>query len=330
MAEILASCKPKDLGERLPAATTDNPTVTSHPPTQDLSPADPTDIANPSTQSPPTATSTPLADLAVARNGSPDRLVRSAIDSVGGMSRFVPKGAWVIIKPNICTDYYGYEYAATTNPWVVGTLVQLAMEAGAEKVQVMDFPFGGSAESAYRNSGIAEQVAAAGGDMVLMSDFKYKKVAIKDAISLSKTNLYEDVQKADVLIDVPIAKTHGLAGLTLGMKNLMGLIRNREEIHWMIGDRLTDLTRLIKPTLTVIDGVRVLVANGPTGGSLDDVRQMDTVIVSPDVVAADSYAATALFGRNPEELTYIRSAVKANLGISDLSSLNIQEISLGG
>jgi uncharacterized protein (DUF362 family) len=114
------------------------------------------------------------------------------------------------------------------------------------------------------------------------------------------------------------------------MKNLMGLIRNREEIHWMIGDRLTDLTRLIKPTLTVIDAVRVLVANGPTGGSLDDVRQMDTVIVSPDVVAADSYAATALFGRNPEELTYIRSAVKANLGISDLSSLNIQEISLGG
>jgi uncharacterized protein (DUF362 family) len=271
-----------------------------------------------------------MPDLVAARSGTPDSLVRAALEGLGGMSRFVPRGAWVIIKPNICTDYYGYEYAATTNPWVVGTLVQLALEAGASRVQVMDFPFGGSAESAYRRSGIAEQVEAAGGEMVLMSDFMYKKVEIPNALSLKNTRLYEDVQKADVLINVPIAKTHGLAGLTLGMKNLMGLVRNREEVHWMIGDRLTDLTRLIKPTLTVIDGVRILTANGPTGGSLDDVRQMDTVIASPDVVAADSYAASTLFEWKPEKLAYIQSAAKVNLGNSDLSSLTIREISVGG
>ena len=108
--------------------------------------------------------------------------------------------------------------------------------------------------------------------------------------------------KADVLIDVPVAKTHGLARLTLGMKNLMGLIKNRSAIHSNLGQRIADLTSLFHPTLTVIDAVRMLMANGPTGGNLDDVKQMDTVIVSPDIVAADSFAAT-LFGLVPRSWT---------------------------
>ena len=113
----------------------------------------------------------PLPDLVVARNGQPEELVRRLIAALGGMSAFVPAGANVIIKPNICVAYHTYEYAATTNPWVVGTLVKMCLEAGAKSVKVMDLPFGGTQEAAYEISGIREQVQAAGGEMAPMPVF---------------------------------------------------------------------------------------------------------------------------------------------------------------
>lgn len=277
----------------------------------------------------PTTAAVDLPDLVVARNAEPEPLVAAAIAAIGGMGRFVTRGGWVIIKPNICTCYYPYEYATTTNPWVVGTLVKLCFDAGAGKVQVMDYPFGGSADQAYKSSGIAEQVEANGGEMVQMANFKFKEFKIENALGLKSAAIYEDVFAADALIDVPIAKHHGMSGLTLGMKNLMGLITNREQIHRDFGNRLTDLANKIKPKLTVIDAVRILTNNGPTGGDLDDVKKLDTVIVSPDIVAADSYAAT-LFGLQPDDLDYIRVGAKSGLGRNDLSALNIKEINLAG
>src|SRR5512134_3787017 len=123
---------------------------------------------------PATAGTAPsTTDLVVARGTDPEAMVRQALAVFGGMQAFVPKGATVVVKPNICTAYHTYEYAATTNPWVVGALVRLALEAGARRVQVFDFPFGGSAQEAYVRSGIEEQVSAAGGEMMPMPDFKF-------------------------------------------------------------------------------------------------------------------------------------------------------------
>jgi uncharacterized protein (DUF362 family) len=132
-----------------------------------------------------------------------------------------------------------------------------------------------------------------------------------------------------VVIDVPIAKHHGLARLTLGMKNLMGVIYDRPAMHRNLGQRLADLSSRVRPTLTVVDAVRMLMDHGPTGGSLEDVRQADTLIVSPDIVAADSYAAT-LFGLKPDDLAYVRAGAQLGLGRSDLNSLKIEEINVGG
>ena len=145
---------------------------------------------------------------------------------------------------------------------------------------------------------------------------------------MQQCDIFDDVLNADVLINVPIAKHHSLARLTLGMKNLMGVIRDRPSIHRNIGQRLADLTSRVYPTLTVVDAVRILVANGPTGGNLDDVRKTDTVIASPDIVAADSYAST-LFGLRPEELAYIQAGAAMGLGRSELGTLKIEEIAVG-
>ena len=140
--------------------------------------------------------------------------------------------------------------------------------------------------------------------------------------------VFDEVFNTDVLIDVPIAKHHGSAILTLGMKNLMGLIRNRSALHTNLGQSIAALNTLIRPTLTVIDAVRILMVNGPSGGNLDDVKKLDTVIASTDIVAADSYATT-LFGMRPEDIPYIQAGADMGLGIKDLATLKIEEISLG-
>ncbi len=279
----------------------------------------------------PAATATPSAgppDLVVARGGEPEELVRQAMLALGGMGRFVQPGYNVIIKPNICVAYHTYEYAATTNPWVVGTLVKLCREAGAARVRVMDSPFGGTPEEAYLRSGIQEQVQAAGGEMEIMSSFKYLTTDIPEGRDLRQWDFYDEVLNADLVIDVPIAKHHNLAKLTLAMKNLMGVISRRSAMHRNLGQRLADLSSLVRPGLVVVDAVRILMDNGPTGGNLDDVRKLDTVIATADIVAADSYAAT-LFGKQPLDLDYVRAGTEMGLGRSDLGNLRIEELSVG-
>ncbi len=276
-----------------------------------------------------TATPAGVPDLVVARGGEPEELVRRAVAALGGMEKFVSKGARVVVKPNICTSYYTYEYATTTNPWVVAALVKLCLEAGAKTVQVFDYPFGGALVDAYAKSGIADQVKAAGGDMTFMLAYQYVDVNIPNGTSLKKTKAYKDALEADVIIDVPIAKHHSSTRLTLGMKNLMGIIQNRNIIHGDLWHRIPDLASLFRPRLTVIDAVRILTAHGPAGGSLDDVQKLDTVIASPDIVAADAYA-TSLFSLKPEDIPYIPAAAEAGLGRMDLDNLRIEEIAVGG
>jgi uncharacterized protein (DUF362 family) len=265
--------------------------------------------------------------LAVARGQPPEAIVRAAMDALGGMGQFVKKGDDVIVKPNICVAYHSYEYAATTNPEVVGTLVKLCLVAGAARVRVMDFPFGGTPAEAYERSGIAAAVAEAGGEMEIMSGVKFREVAIQEGRDITKWPVYADALETDVLINVPIAKHHSLGRLTLGMKNLMGLIRDRGQFHFNLGQRLADLASLLRPQLTVVDAVRILTNHGPTGGDLNDVRLMNTVIASHDMVAADTYATT-LFGLTGDDIPAIRAAVPMGLGVSDLSGVKVKEISV--
>lgn len=280
----------------------------------------------PPTSQPSPTTSFP--DLAVARSGEPEEMVRAAVKALGGMERFVKAGDVVVVKPNICVSYHTYEYAATTNPWVVGAVVKMALEAGAKRVKVMDFPFGGTAEQAYQISGIQEAVNKAGGKMVVMSGIRFLETEIPGGKDLKSARIFDEVLNADVLINVPIAKNHELARLTLGMKNLMGVIYNRPAMHANLGQRLADLSTRVRSHLVIIDAVRMLMAHGPTGGNLSDVKKADTIIASPNIVSADSYAAT-LFGIEPEKLTYVKKGVAMGLGSSSLNELKIEEIVLG-
>lgn len=274
----------------------------------------------------PTSTPSP-AYLAVVHGPDPAAITRAAIEALGGMASFVSPGYNVIVKPNICTDYNPPEYASTTNPTVVATLVSMCLEAGAGRVRVMDYPFGGTAQSAYEISGIKAAVEAAGGEMHIMSHPKYITAEIPLGKSLKEVRVYPDFLETDLLINVPIAKHHSATRLTLGCKNLMGTVLDRNLMHADLHQRIADVTSLVLPDLTLVDAVRILTNHGPTGGDLADVKQTDMVIASRDIVAADAYATT-LFGLSAADVGYIQASADLGLGTTDLSSIDLREINL--
>ena len=262
-------------------------------------------------------------DLAVAQGPSPEKLVRAAIDALGGIKRFISKGDVVVVKPNIGWDRVP-EQAGNTNPEVVAVVVKLCYEAGAKKVKVFDRPVN-DPRRCYVQSGIEAAAKAAEAEVSFMDDRKFKDMAI-NGLALKTWPLYSEIFEADKVINVPIAKHHGLAKLTMSMKNWMGMMGgSRRVIHQNLDESLVDLAMKAKPCLTVLDAVRILTGNGPQGGDLKDVKKIDTIIAGVDQVAIDAYGAT-LFGMQGKDLGYVRIAAEHKFGVMDLYKLNIKKL----
>ena len=262
-------------------------------------------------------------DLVVAHGASPEQIVKAAIYAFGGIKRFISRGDIVVIKPNIGWDRTP-EQAGNTNPEVVAAVVRLCFEAGAKKVKVFDRPVN-DPRRCYVQSGIAPAVSALGAEAEYMDDRKFRDMALGGQ-ALKSWPLYSDIFEADKVINIPIAKHHGLAKLTLSMKNWMGVMGgSRRQIHQDLDACLVALATRIKPALTIIDAVRILTANGPQGGNLADVKKLDTIIVSRDPVAADSFGAT-LFGMKGSDLGYVRLGHERGLGQMDLTKVRIKKL----
>lgn len=264
-------------------------------------------------------------DLAVVRGPSPSAATKAAIEALGGIKKFISRGDIVVIKPNIAWDRLP-EYAANTNPEVVATVARLCLDAGAKKVKIFDRTVN-DPRRCYVQSGIADAVKPLGVGLEYVDERKFKDVEINGQV-LKSWPLYTDILEADKVINIPIAKHHGLAKLTMAMKNWMGVMGGfRSNIHQKLDESLVDLSMKIKPTLTILDAVRILVANGPQGGNLSDVKRLDTVIAGIDQVAVDSYGAT-LFGMKGSDLGYVRLAYSRGIGIMNLEKLKIKKIEL--
>jgi uncharacterized protein (DUF362 family) len=263
--------------------------------------------------------------LAVVHGPDPAAITKAAIGAIGGIGRFVHKGDDVIVKPNICTAYRQPELAATTNPTVVAAIVSLCRQAGAERVRVMDYTNVGRTGEAYRTSGIGAAAESAGASMEVMSRVKFAQFDIPQGRDLTRWPIYSDIMKADVVINVPIPKNHEASVLTLGGKNLMGVVADRAQMHPNLAQRIADIISVVRPTLTVIDAVRIMVRGGPTGGSLDYVRQLNTVMASHDIVAADARSAM-LFGLTGNDIPYVKAAAAMGLGTIDLGTVRTKEM----
>jgi uncharacterized protein (DUF362 family) len=266
-------------------------------------------------------------DLVVAKGAgrSPSEVTGAAINAIGGIKQFISRGDIVVIKPNMAWDRLP-EQAANTNPEVVATVVKLCFEAGAKKVKVFDRSVN-DPRRCYRQSGIADAVSALGADVVYPDERRYKEMSINGQV-LKSWPLYQELFEADKIINMPVAKHHSLAKLTMAMKNWMGVMGGqRGRIHQKIGESLADLSLVIKPTLTILDAIRILTANGPQGGDLEDVKRLDTIIAGRDQVAIDSFGAT-LFGMKGSDLSYVRAGVSLGIGTMDLSKLKIKTVNV--
>jgi len=251
------------------------------------------------------------------------RLTRQALEALGGMNRFVSKGNIVWVKPDIGWDRRP-EQAATTNPDVVATLVEMSYQAGAKKVLVSDNPCN-PARLSFPRSGIQQAAEKAGAEVIFLDERKFRKMSVNGKV-LKQWEVYQDVVEADHLINVPIAKNHNLCLATLGMKNLMGVIGGpRNRLHQDLGGTLADLAAFIKPRLVVLDAIRVLTANGPVGGNLADVKRKDTLVAGVDQVAVDAVGAT-LLGYKPASIGYIAEGNARGLGTLNFNSLSPKQV----
>lgn len=262
--------------------------------------------------------------LVALRGGGTAEMFERGMRSLGGIGRFVKPGQTVLVKPNMSWDVPA-DYAANTPPELVAALVRHCRDAGASRVVVMDHSIE-FWENSREQSGIGDAIKSSGAIYAPAEKEGYYQSTALGGATLKDAKIHEAVLECDVLISVPVLKHHGGAGVSISAKNLMGCVWDRRTYHANgLQQCIADFLHARKPDLNVVDASRVITRNGPRGGSPDDVVDMRSMIISPDIVAADT-AASMLLGRKQGEIEHIRLAAKAGFGEMDLSKLRIERI----
>jgi uncharacterized protein (DUF362 family) len=246
-------------------------------------------------------------------------MVRRSVEQAGGIGRFIQKNDKVLLKVN-CAFARPAWMGATTSPEVTGTVVRMCYEAGASEVRVTDNPIS-DAKSCFMKSGIGEAVAKAGGRVWMPNPSDFRVVEVSKGVIGPWETYYEPLKWCTKLIGIPTVKTHNLCGASLSMKNWYGFIGgSRSRFHQNIHQVISELGQFITPTLVILDGTRMLVRNGPTGGSEKDVVAGNVIVASTDAVAIDSFGVD-LLGLDKNDVKYLELAQAAGVGKMDYKKL---------
>jgi uncharacterized protein (DUF362 family) len=259
--------------------------------------------------------------MSVVRGADRVQTVDKAIELLGGIERFVKPGETVVIKPNIAFASPPM-LGATARPELVAEVVRLCLARGrAKKVLVTDNPIN-DPTSCFMLSGIGKAVSAAGAEVVLPKENLFRHTTLRGGELIKDWPVfYGPFAKADKLIGIAPVKDHHRSGASMSMKNWYGLLGGRRNIfHQDINTIIAELSMMVRPTLVILDGTEVMMTNGPTGGSVSDLRRANTLIASCDMVAADSYAC-GLLDLKVSDLPYLAKAEKAGAGTTDYQSL---------
>ncbi|MGB2631290.1 MAG: DUF362 domain-containing protein [Candidatus Omnitrophota bacterium] len=271
---------------------------------------------NPSSNGRPKSRIKGAYDLVIAEGDDPYKNTVKAVEAMGGMERFVKKGSIVTLKPNISWDRTP-EQAGNTNPQVVAALIDFCYKAGAKRVNIFDNTCQ-EARRCYITSQIPETAKEHGAYVYHPDEWNVVKMHLPYKSPMEGWPVFKDAVKCDTFISAPVLKHHGLTGLTISMKNLMGICSGKRGlIHVDIDRKLVDLTDFISPDLVIVDATRVLVRNGPSGGNLEDVVTMNKIVAATDSTLADAFAST-LVGKDPLFLGNVRTAVERGYGSADI------------
>ncbi len=266
-------------------------------------------------------------DLSVITGSDPAKNARAAVEALGGMGRFVSKGDKVVVKPNLGFGNPSSK-ATTTEPQVVKAIVEMALNAGAKQVLVLDNPCH-KAKIVLEITGMKKELSKLDDTFVyiIKDDKFFKKVKLPASKSLKKTDIAVDILEADTIISVPVAKSHGGSKVTFSMKGWMGVVQNRKPWHVFLNlhQSIADISAFIKPKLIVLDATRALVTGGPGGPG--KIAHLQTIVAGTDPVAVDAYGVTLApwggKGYKIEDIPHIVKAVELGVGRMDIANMNI-------
>ncbi len=265
-------------------------------------------------------------DLAVI-SGEPVAATRKALEALGGISRFVKKGQGVVLKPNLSFARTP-DFSATTHPLVVATVAQACLEAGAQQVLVLDHTLQ-RAELCLERTGIRDACKNISGVHVLALQERkfFREIKIPQGKVLERVEVMKEIVDGQVLINIPVAKSHSATGVSLGLKGLMGMIWDRESFHsqYNINQAIADLATVIKPQLTILDATRALASGGPGGPG--EVKKPNLIIAGVDPVAVDSYGVSIVpwYGQNfkGRQVEHLLASHQRGLGKIDVDQLKV-------
>jgi uncharacterized protein (DUF362 family) len=259
------------------------------------------------------------------------KMVTAGLAAIGGISRFVKKGDFVVIKPNAAFANPA-AWGSTTHPDTVVAIAKACLEAKAKEVLILEFPQG-KGEKCIERCGLKAAMANLPEVKIkLLSEAAdFQKVNVKGGIALKSVEVAKALLSADVFINVPAAKSHFQAAVSFGLKNHMGLILDRQIFHTGLDlhQAVADLGRVIVPQLTILDATRALLTNGPAGPG--DTATPGRIIIGSKVTSVDAYGLTVAKFNNrsmtPGDVRHIELAGKAGLGSIDVAKMKVKKVS---
>jgi uncharacterized protein (DUF362 family) len=259
--------------------------------------------------------------MSIVNGSDRTKTVAKAIELLGGIKRFVKSGETVAIKPNVAFAQAPI-IGSTSHPQLVAKVVEMCFDAGAKKVIVTDNPINDPA-SCFTLSGIGKAADQAGAKVILPRDSHFRRTTLAAGKLIKNVPIfYKPFEKVDKLIGIAPVKDHHRAGASMSTKNWYGLLgKGRNVFHQDINTIIAELAMMVRPTFVILDGTEVMMTNGPTGGSVSDLKRTNTMIASCDQIAADAFGCT-LLGMKVSDLPYLLKAQAADAGTTDYESLN--------
>jgi uncharacterized protein (DUF362 family) len=266
--------------------------------------------------------------LVVVKGGDAAAMLRRGLEEWGGPGRLNPAGKKVLIKVNAAFSRPP-EDATTTHPDLVAEAVRLFLAAGAARVTVYDHILQDLAEPTLEKNGIGPAARAAGAELAVYAVGKPGKarvVQVSGGRALPSVGILEEIFQADIIVNMPKAKHHSGAGLTMAMKNLIGCTQNMGRMHDIDLHRaIAELNTVIRPSLAILDATSILLDNGPGGPGT--VSRPGAVVIGGDPVAVDAYSCS-FFGKAPRDIRYLAHGEELGVGTTDFASLGVREVTV--
>jgi uncharacterized protein (DUF362 family) len=255
--------------------------------------------------------------------------VRRAIEMAGGLEAVIPPGSSVLIKPNVVSPSPSGS-GRITDARVTEAVTRVVLERKPGRVIIgegssvgYDFPGRKDSMHCLEVSGTADVARRLGVELVDLNRDERVDVRAENAFVMEAFAVARAAWEADVIVDLPVIKTHVRTGITCGLKNIKGVLPGDEKkrTHQLGLDRgIVDLNRVVKPHFTLVDAI---VGMEGTWQYPEDAVRLGCIVAGTDVVAVDAVCAT-IAGFDVEQILHVQLAAQEGLGVADLARIEVR------